>query len=40
MRYKMSKRHSRNSFSRGARRVHRKNVSSVGPYVARGGVRL
>lgn len=39
-RYKMSRRGSRKSFVRGANRLHRKNVSSVSPYVARGGTRL
>lgn len=38
-RFKMSRRHSRKSFSRGANRLHRKNVSSVSRYIARGGVR-
>lgn len=41
MRRKMSRSHSRRSFSRGANRIHRKNVQShLSPYVARGGVRL
>lgn len=39
-RARMSRGRSRKSFSRGANRVHRKNVSSVSPYVMRGGVRL
>lgn len=39
-RYRMSRHQSKRSFTRGANRVHRKNVSTVSPYVARGGVRL
>lgn len=38
--HRMSRRGSRKSFSRGANRLHKKNVSSVAPYVMRGGVRL
>lgn len=38
---KMSKRRSRRSFSRGAGRVHKKNLGSSGSsYVMRGGIRL
>lgn len=36
----MSRSHSKRQFTRGANRLHRKNVSSVSPYVARGGTRL
>lgn len=40
-RRKMSSRHSRKSFSRGAGRVHKKNFTSTGAhYVMRGGIRL
>lgn len=40
-RYKMSKRHSRKSFSRGANRVHKKNMMGSGAsYAMRGGIRL
>lgn len=39
-RHKMSRRSSRKSFTRGANRLHVKNVSSVSGYVARGGTRL
>lgn len=39
-RRRMSRHHSRRSFTRGANRLHKKNVSRVSPYVARGGVRL
>jgi hypothetical protein len=39
-RRKMSRSESRRKFSRGANRVHKKNISTVSPYVARGGVRL
>lgn len=39
-RYRMSRRQSKRSFVRGANRLHRKNVSTVSPFVARGGVRL
>lgn len=36
-RRKMSRRHSRKSFRRGARRVHKKNIHRR---LARGGIRL
>lgn len=41
-RYRMSKRSSRKSFSRGAGRVHKKNMmsSSGASYAQRGGIRL
>lgn len=39
-RRKLRRGKSRKMFSRGANRLHRKNVSRVSPYVARGGVRL
>lgn len=41
-RYKMSGRRSRRSFSRGANRIHKKNLmSSAGAsYSMRGGIRL
>lgn len=41
-RYRMSRRSSRKSFSRGAGRVHKKNMlsSSGSKYVMRGGIRL
>lgn len=39
-RYKMSNKKSKRSFSNGAARVHARNISTVSPYVARGGVRL
>lgn len=39
-RRRLSRRHSRRMFSKGANRLHKKNVSSVSGYIARGGVRL
>lgn len=40
-RHRMSKRSSRRTFSRGAGRVHVKNLQSSGSsYVMRGGIRL
>lgn len=41
-RYKMSRGRSRRSFSRGAGRVHKKNLmsSSGSSYAMRGGIRL
>lgn len=41
-RFRMSKRSSRRTFSRGANRVHRKNMlsSSGSKYVQRGGLRI
>lgn len=39
-RHKMSRGHSRRSFVRGANRLHKRNISQISPYVARGGVRL
>lgn len=41
-RYKMSRRSSHRSFSRGANRLHKKNLlsSSGSQYVMRGGIRL
>lgn len=39
-RRKMSRRESRRDFKRGVNRLHKKNVSTVSPYIHRGGVRL
>lgn len=39
-RYKISKGKSKRMFSRGANRLHKKNVSTLTPYMSRGGVRL
>lgn len=39
-RHRMSNSHSRRSFQKGAANVDRRNISSVTPYVSRGGARL
>lgn len=39
-RHGMSRRGSRKSFSRGANRIHKKNLQSGSGYVMRGGIRL